>query len=213
MNYIYDILLNLNDSAYDFYEWNLNDPIVHIRKVPIFRVSCEQLLGLKQNKFEVKESFLKKIENKTEEFTNRSVEKISHLFLVTDMHTAMAFSLNNHGISVKRSMLLVDEEMEVLEIAKTLPLTNIEFRTLKKEFKKEFETRNDQELKRRLKKEIYKLSRKNTEKLKYLYYECFDEMEDDIRKIINRFSTELNHRYTKISKKLFTGLDLLKVKF
>ncbi|MBS7020253.1 MAG: hypothetical protein KH135_00040 [Firmicutes bacterium] len=213
MNYIYDILLNLNDSAYDFYEWNLNDPIVHIRKTPIFRISYEQLLGLKQNKFEVQEEFLKKIENKTEEFTNRSVEKISHLFLATDMHTVMAFSLNERGISMKRSMLLVDEEMEILEISKTLPLTTIAYRTLKKEFKREFETRNDQEMKRRLKKEIYKLSHKNVEKLKYLYYECFDEMEEDVKKIVNRFSMELNHRYTKISKKLFTGLDLLKVKF
>ena len=34
MNYIYDILLNLNQHAYEFFEWELNDNIVHVKKTP-----------------------------------------------------------------------------------------------------------------------------------------------------------------------------------
>lgn len=213
MNYIYDILLNLNDSAYDFYEWNVSDAIVHIRKAPIFRVSTEQLGSFKQNKFQLSEVFLKKIENKAEEFTNRSVEKIPYLFFATDTKSVIAFQLNEKGIVTKKSMLLVDEEEEILEISRTLPFTSFDHQIIKKEFRREFETRNDQEMKRRLKREIYRLSKKNLEKLKYLYYECFDEMEENPKKIIDRFTKELNHRYQAISKKLFVGLDLLKVNY
>ena len=35
MNYIYDILINFNENLYDFYDWNLNDQIDHIRKIPV----------------------------------------------------------------------------------------------------------------------------------------------------------------------------------
>ena len=38
MIYIYDILLNLNNDFYEFYEWEKNDNIFHIKKIPIFLV-------------------------------------------------------------------------------------------------------------------------------------------------------------------------------
>ena len=41
MNYIYDILLNFQNEYYDFFEWNTNDQITHIKKIPIIKVSNE----------------------------------------------------------------------------------------------------------------------------------------------------------------------------
>ena len=38
MNYIYDILLNFNDMLYDFYDWNVKDNILHIRKIPLIQI-------------------------------------------------------------------------------------------------------------------------------------------------------------------------------
>ena len=32
MNYFYDILINLNDIAYNFYEWSKDDSILHLKK-------------------------------------------------------------------------------------------------------------------------------------------------------------------------------------
>lgn len=32
MNYIYNIHLNFNKMYFDFYEWNDNDEIIHIKK-------------------------------------------------------------------------------------------------------------------------------------------------------------------------------------
>ena len=63
MNYIYDILINLQRKLYDFYEWNVSDDITHVRKTPIFKIRTEQLLDLKDNKVILNSSFLKKISN------------------------------------------------------------------------------------------------------------------------------------------------------
>ena len=43
MNYVYDILLNFNEIGYYFYDWNGNDNILHIRKIPIFKIDSKTL--------------------------------------------------------------------------------------------------------------------------------------------------------------------------
>ena len=213
MNYVYDILLNFQEYAYDFFEWNIDDEITHIRKIPMFRIYKENVDILNHYQCQAPESFLKKIENKSEKFTKRTVEKIPYLFLVTDTKRVLACMLNEKGIVVKKSQLLVDEEVEALIMSKKLPYSNLDIKKMKKKKRKEFETRNDQMLKKRLKQEIYKLSQQNIEKLKYLYYECFDEVETNSKKIIHKFYKELNYHYQQISKKLLNGLDLLKVNY
>ena len=46
MNYIYDIYLNLNETLYDFFDWNKNDKLTHIKKIPVFKVSEENFKEL-----------------------------------------------------------------------------------------------------------------------------------------------------------------------
>ena len=41
MNYYYDFILNFNkerEPYYNFYEWEKDDDLVKIKKIPIFRV-------------------------------------------------------------------------------------------------------------------------------------------------------------------------------
>ena len=73
MNYIYDILLNFNKKIYDIYEWEKNDIITHIRKIPLFIVEKKQLLEIVNNEVIFNQEKLKKIENKTEIFTKNNV--------------------------------------------------------------------------------------------------------------------------------------------
>ena len=77
MNYIYDILINLQRKLYDFYEWNVSDDITHVRKIPIFKIRTAQLLDLKNNKVVLNSSLLKRISNRTEIFTNHNVKGVS----------------------------------------------------------------------------------------------------------------------------------------
>ena len=48
MNFIYDIVLNFNKDFYNFFEWNKNDNIINVKKIPIFLIDNDTfvLLGL-----------------------------------------------------------------------------------------------------------------------------------------------------------------------
>ena len=39
MNYIYDIYLNFNNQLYDFFDWNKSDKLIHIKSIPIIKIS------------------------------------------------------------------------------------------------------------------------------------------------------------------------------
>ena len=41
MNYIYDIVLNFNENAYNFYDWYKEDNIELYIKVPVFKIEEE----------------------------------------------------------------------------------------------------------------------------------------------------------------------------
>ena len=49
MNFIYDILLNFNNEYYEFYDWNNDDKLTHIRKMPIFKISDDALKNIIYN--------------------------------------------------------------------------------------------------------------------------------------------------------------------
>ena len=76
MNYIYDILLNFKKEFFEFYEWNLNDDIIHIRKIPVFKVRKNQLYDFKNCNLKLNQKFLKSIFNKSEIFKGRNKKSI-----------------------------------------------------------------------------------------------------------------------------------------
>ena len=80
MSYIYDILLNFNTKYYDFFEWNKNDEITHIKKIPIFKTTSEDFLKIKLNTVKFSENLLNLIENKTEIFKKKLYIKIKIFF-------------------------------------------------------------------------------------------------------------------------------------
>ena len=74
MNYIYDIFLNFNDILYDIYEWNRNDNIIHIRKIPLFKVDKKIMSDFITKKIELSSEFLAKIFKKTEVFSKNKID-------------------------------------------------------------------------------------------------------------------------------------------
>ena len=74
MNYVYDVLLNFQKEYYEFFEWNIEDEITHIRKIPIFKISDSDYNTLKKAKIKISNNFINKINNKTEVYKkgNRS---------------------------------------------------------------------------------------------------------------------------------------------
>ena len=84
MNYMYDILLNFNPQLFEVFEWDINDTITHIRKIPLFKVSNITLHDFINNKIILSDSFLKTIYQKTEYYEKGKIKKLDCAFLITD---------------------------------------------------------------------------------------------------------------------------------
>ena len=73
MNYIYDILLNFNDTEnyFEFYEWKEDDIFEHIKKIPIVRISKEIMFDFLTSKIKVSSIFLESIKGNTISYKNK----------------------------------------------------------------------------------------------------------------------------------------------
>ena len=211
MNYIYDILVNFNENLYDFYEWNTSDNIVHIRKMPLFKVKSEELLDIKNNSFALNNEMLEKIINKTEIFSNKGNNYIKYSCLFSDGMSAIGIMFNNKGESILKTRMLIDEEIEVIEVCERLLLSKIPYTILNMQEKDEFKTRKDKEIEIYLNNKLNELNKKNRDKLKYLYYECFNKKIDDEDKMIKEIKKELQNNWFIFSRKLVDFFKLSKV--
>lgn len=207
MNYIYDVLLNFNDDLYEFYDWNKNDVITHVRKMPIIKIESIDLEKIKNNYVKFDMEFLLSIKNKCEVFNNKNIKYLEYAFILTDSNDAIAINIKDDN--VKSSRLLVEEEMEVLDNSLRYDIVNIKYDIINKKKINNFKTRKELEIEKYLKKEINNLKTADIEKLKYIYYDCFDEIENDRDKIINKINLELNKNFNILSKKLYTFFKLV----
>lgn len=205
MNYVYDILLNFNEIDYPFYEWNINDNIIHIRKTSIFKVSSNLLNSIINYNFSVDQDFLKKISNRTEVFTNKNVKIIRYVCLFSDTKETVAVRFSNNGKKEKISRLLLDEEEDILEISKEINEYNLDINLGNKQKNNKFITRNEYDIYKYIKKE---LNKKNYERLKYIYFECFNQKEEDYESIVKRLNIEIDINWEKNYKKIY---DILKL--
>ena len=197
MNYIYDILLNFNEEIYDFYEWNPNDDITHIRKIPIIKTDSLHMKNIKNNYIEFNEEFLFNIKNKTEIFSGRTIKNIEYAFLISDGVEVIGININNKKI--KYSKLLLNEEAEVLEVAGRLKENEILYTILNQKKSFEFKTRKEKEMYKYVLKELKKLKNEaNTSKLKYISFECFSEKIED--NIYQNLIDKLEDNYIKLYK-------------
>lgn len=185
MNYIYDILLNFNKNLYEVYEWNKNDEITHIRKIPLFKITTKNLYNILNNKVKIDEDFLKNIYKKTETFLKNKINVIDYCFLVTDGKEVVALKSNEKTIT-GFSKLLYEEELDVLEYSDNIKTIDIKHEILSKINLNIFETRNENNIKKYIFKNINEMINNNDyDKLNYIYLECFNQkLQGDIKKQI-----------------------------
>ena len=205
MNYIYDILLNFKDDFFFFFFWNNSDNILHIRKIPIFKINTDDLKNIIDNKIKLDISFLEKIENKTEMFTNKGIKNIRYSCLFSDGEYVVG--INYIGKKIKISSLLVDEEMDALEDVFNMNIEIINYKIEKENKKIELKTRKQVEIENYLKKQLLKI-KDNKEILEYLYYECFNKKENNKDIIMNDFSLFNDE---KVIDKLYNFFKLIRV--
>lgn len=207
MSYIYDILANFNDFFYDFFDWDSNDSIVHIKKLPILRVSSDFFNNVKFNNVFVKSDLLEKIFKKAE-FFKINKNKYSYVCSLCDGKEAFIVRFDCKGNVIGRSSMLIDEENEVIDICESLDVCSFDLIICSLNVHNCFNTRKEFLIKKNI---VDELNSMDSDKLIFLYYDCFDEHERDVSKIVNRLVFEINNDFNSIYGRISDFLKLTSI--
>lgn len=209
MKNIYDILVNFKKIPYEFYEWNKEDDVKHVKKMPSIKVSDSTLYDIFYNDAVVSKNFLDQIKDKTEIFFGRTVKKVKYACVIYNDDVALSIFLNDNGEIIGKSKLLFDEEEDVLK--EDVPLKEIDYNVIKKAKKISGLTRREAKIVLLLSKYLDKIheSKKNDE-IKYMYFECFNKMEEDNEKAYKNLKNEVLKANLNVIETLKTLIKVLK---
>lgn len=205
MNYIYDVITNFFDIYYDFYEWDKKDNFTHFKKIPIIKISNEDFNIIFTNNIQINKEIIKKLKNKSDIYHKKNE---FYYLLVTNGENILALMFDENGISIKRSSLYVDEELDIINTIRKIDYKKLDFTIIKK-LKTTFKTRNDIKLKEYLLNQLNNLSIKtDIEKINYLYFECFNKYEHNTKKALKILINSIENTY--ISNILYNFFKLSK---
>lgn len=209
MKNIYDILVNFKKIPYEFYEWNKEDDVKHVKKMPSIKVSDSTLYDIFYNDAVVSKDFLDQIKDKTEIFFGRTVKKVKYACVIYNDDVALSILLNDNGEIIGKSKLLFDEEEDVLK--EDIPLKEIDYNIIKKSKKISGLTRREAKIVLLLSKYLDKIheSKKNDE-IKYMYFECFNKVEEDNEKAYKNLKNEVLKANLNVIETLKTLIKVLK---
>lgn len=213
MLYIYDILLNFNGyNIIDFYEWENDDLIYYIKKIPIYRVSNKLINDIMKSDIIFEKEFLDKIYLKTDYSLKKEKNKSFYMVLLSDIRTVIALKLLESGEIEAKSSLLLEDELEILNIVERLDVYNINYKIGKKLNNiYDFLTREERKIKSFIINELKKLYNKEDKcKLSYYYYEYFNDKSVDINYIYNELIKSMNN---EINIKHLRLYELIKLSY
>ncbi len=189
MVYIYDIILNFNDELLEFFEWEDNDNIKYIKRLPLIRVEDKLIKDVLENNILFNNILLDQIKEKTIYYDNN--KKNYPVIVISNQDIAIAILVNNN--SYKYSRLLLDEEYEVLNIASKLDITKVEYSIIEKKNINNNLTREERKIKSILSNEIdYLYNSNKLDKLNYYYYEYFNKINNNKEEVYKRLKDSLN---------------------
>ena len=208
MNYIYDITVNLDkNNLYEFYEWNEEDNLEFILKTPIFKVDLETFLNIKRNEIIISKKILNMIENKTELYNPNCIKIIRYSCAFVCDKSSIVVEFDSEGNNYMKSNLSIEQEEEIIELSKSIKYTIIDYKVKKiNKNNNSFFTRNEKEVQLFLIKKLETIKEnKEYSKLKYIFYEIFNEKIDDIDKIYNKLilvTKNMDYKYNKLNELL-----------
>lgn len=202
MKNVYDILVNFKKVAYEFYEWNSDDEIKHIKVIPSFKVSDKCVFDFLVNNVKVDNDFLEKIKDKTEFFYGRIIKKINYACIFYSGKIVIAVLFDDNGNSIGKSKLLFDEADDIIEDGKKQKEETINYEIISVSNVNNNLTRKENKLIFLLDKYLNRIfQEKSYEELKYFYFECYNDDENNCDKAYNRLKTSvINADYEVINK-------------
>ena len=211
MTYIYDILLNFIDGSrvYEFFEWEKQDMVEHIKRIPLFCVDDEVLEDALTKDIVFSKNFLQEIYNKTLVFGSDLENIISYAFLLSNCKRCYAFELDDKGSIICRSSLLLDEEEEILDVCHSVDIYEIKYEKKNKSKDSCLLTRCEEKKKNFIKRDlIYTYQNKEFTKLDYLYTECFGNDDSTYKEKFDKLMFSINDMNSLSRKRLNFILNL-----
>lgn len=202
MIYVYDILINFIDSKriYEVFEWNKDDEVEHIKRIPLFLVDYSFIDSIIKYDTTLSKDFLDLIKDKTLLFTGG---KIKYASLFTEGSRVYACEFNEDGKIEYYSSLLLDEEEEVLELSLQLDIFKINYKINNKDKKVIYLTRNDEKNRNYIINDLkYTYKNRNYSKLKYLYRECFGDDKSTNKEKYERLISSVDRIDSPVRNKL-----------
>lgn len=213
MTYIYDVLLNFTDEnkLIEFFEWNSEDTLEHIKRIPLIKVSTKTLNDFLTNNIKVDKTLLNKIQNIT--IMYRKTKDLEYATLLSDSNKVIALEFNKAGEIIGKSSLLLDEEEEILDESYDVQEETIIYKVLGKLTPHQFLTRTETKHQNYLLKEIENLYKeKSTEKLLFLYEEIYNKDNLTLQDKYLRLKNDLENNYTNKFNSLYETVRLTYIK-
>ncbi len=211
MKNVYDILLNFKRKPYEFYEWDTNDDIKHIKKIPSFKVDNNTLYEIMNYDVVFSSGFLEKIKNKTEIFYNRQIKKLEYACIFFNEEISLAIVTNEKGIVMGKSKLLFDESDDVVVSGCNVETYSPKYNVIEKSFQDLKYTRKESKEIMILNKYLDSIyDKKGKDELKYMFLECFNKEEDDILKAYSKLKQHITNADFTIINKLKSLIKVLK---
>ena len=201
MKYVYDILLNFHSCYFEFFDWNIDDKILHIKKIPIFGVRQKDLYNILNNEVSFEQNFLEKIKDKTEFFVKDDIKVCSYSVLLYTLNKVIALKVSKSGKVIAYSSLLIDEEYEILKEMEKIPNDEfIKYKIKKMCLKRINGTRNSLKIQKNIENRI---SDSSTEKLQYILYVLTNDEVNNREQIIKM----LYKKITEYKNEMFNLLN------
>ena len=206
MNYYYDVLLNFFDVNTFFYEWDSLDNLEYYKKVPLISVSNKTLKDFINNDVRVSKEFLTLIENKAK----KKGESSKYIAIFADRNGSLALEFNDDGLSISRSYLELEDDLNVAEILYSIDISNIDYEIVKKlEYNPNL--KDEDNIKRVILTELNNLEKnKEYTKIKYFYMELFNKNPDETSNIVSVMKNRLNKEIGINERKVY---DLIKLSY
>lgn len=192
MNYYYDVLLNFNDDyLWNFYEWEETDPLLFVKKIPVFYVNSETIKDFCIYHVKVEEDFLNQLVNKTIYQNNQ--DDIYASFLLSDSKNSIGVCVDESGHVVGLSRLLLRDDNNLNEFIYTMTDTLLPYLVLEKR-KNDHVFRQYEKMKKSILLEVNTLrEEKNYSKLRYFYYELMHQEEVNMEVMYENMLEEIRN--------------------
>jgi len=183
------------DKEFKFYEWENYDALELIKKIPLYRVNTKTLKDFYLFDVNVSKEFLNSLIDKTIIKNNKLNKTIKYACLLCDTKNSLVVEFNDEGVVSSRSCLLLEDESNIIEFIYNYKESKIDYQ--KKGLRLlDNNLRQEELIKNVIKVELNTLvANKDMAKLKYLFNEWFGYEENNIDKIKNKISKELDNNY------------------